>query len=108
MLVLDIFAGDVGVGGEGGLEMKVFEGSLSVGMSFVFDRGGGLDGRSVVLEARKSLAIVQGRCRRRLFVCLAFTGSALNFVTGKVGSMPAWWGYTYRTVFNRNTFDLEK
>lgn len=65
--------------------MKVFEGSLSVGMSFVFDRGGGLDGRSVVLEARKSLAIVQGRCRRRLFVCLAFTGSALNFVTARWG-----------------------
>lgn len=66
--------------------MEVSEGSLSVGMSFVFDRGGGLDGRSVVqlvLEARKSLAVVQDRCRRRLFVCLAFTGSALNFVTGK-------------------------
>jgi len=71
LLALDIFAGDVGVGGEGGLEMKVFEGSLSVGMSFVFDIGG-LDGRSVVLEARKSLAVVQGCCRRRLlFACLS-------------------------------------
>ena len=37
MLVLDIFAGDVGVEGEGGLEMEVFEGSLSVGTGFVFD-----------------------------------------------------------------------
>jgi len=65
---------------------------------------GGLDGRSVGHEARKSLA-VQGRCRRRL---LAFTGSALNFVTSKVGSLRDMSNEYGGVFFNRSTSDLKK